>query len=194
MVFLTNHVINLIIGNVVKTPNWVEWFTCWQAVIQPDLVIWNTLRQFYRGDMNDSDTVVRVYAAMRQFFPGACHLVVAHDRKASADGEHDHDEAFAGSNAWRQLANVALHLRPTNDSEGALTLDYTKTQVSEKVPPLRLWLAPDGTQLSLSQGPTRTQLVMTLWEQAPSEGDKATWVGQRMGVSRATVNRLREHG
>lgn len=129
---------------------------------QPDLVIWNTLRQFYKGSNIDSDTVTRVYNAMYRAFPGAGHLMVAHDRKGSTDPDaprHD-DEDFAGSAAWRDLATIALHLVPRATKGGMyLSLEHTKSQVSELTDPLKLLLSPDGTGLSTTAHPLAPQLA-----------------------------------
>jgi RecA-family ATPase len=129
---------------------------------QPDLVIWNTLRQFYKGSNIDSDIVTRVYNAMYRAFPGAGHVMVAHDRKGSTDANataHE-DEDFAGSNAWRDLATVALHLVPRGTQAGPyLSLEHTKSQVSELTDPLKLTLAPNGTTLTPLTHPRQADLL-----------------------------------
>ena len=170
-------------------------FKTWRAQWEPDLVIWNTLRQFYKGNAIDSDTVTQVYNAMLQSFPKAGHWVSAHDRKTNTDSEaHEvDDEAFSGSAAWRDLAQVALHLVKVESKAGVLTLrlDHTKTQLSEQVHSIRLTLATNGTTVT-SNVPTLAR-VNELWQEAQVSGvsDIGTWVGERLNVSRRTVFRIK---
>ena len=170
-------------------------FKEWQKELQPELVIWNTLRQFYRGNAIDSDTVTQVYNAMLQSFPTAAHWVSAHDRKSSTDADtHEvEDEAFSGSAAWRDLAQVGLHLVKLESKGGVLTLrlDHTKTQLSEMVHPIRLTLAANGTTVT-SNVPSLAR-IDELWQEARSHGikDPETWVAEKLSISRATLFRIK---
>ena len=158
---------------------------------EPDLVIWNVLRQFYHGSANAGEMVPVVYGAMRTLYPQAGHVIVAHDRKSSSDPntiQHE-DEDFSGHAAWLDLATIGLHLkrRPTG-----LFLDHTKSQASEIVKGMSLDLDPDGTKIRSHHGAMRVRLE-ELWAQAPLKGDKSQWVADQMGIHRATVQRLKSH-
>ena len=157
---------------------------------KPELVIWNTLRQFYQAPNIDSDTVPKVYNAMYRAFPEAGHVVVAHDRKQGRnEDELDENEAFSGSAAWRDLATIALHVttRAHKGNGLGLTIKHTKSQVSELVEPLLAHLAPDGTRLAMLSD---WQLkIDTLWHQAPKGSNRAEWVAEKLGVSKRTVYR-----
>mgnify|MGYP001602315660 CR=1 FL=1 len=168
-------------------------FSTWRQQWEPDLVIWNTLRQFYKGNAIDSDTVGRVYSAMLRAFPFAGHWVSAHDRKINTDPSalNAADEEFAGSAAWRDLATVGLHLvKGGNKRVGAtLTLEHTKSQVSELMEPVRLVLGEDGTTLT-SALPTRAQIA-ALWEKCPEDQDRGTWTAHQLNISRRTLFRIK---
>ena len=157
---------------------------------EPDLVIWNVLRQFYRGSSVAGELVPAVYSAMRTIFPQAGHVVVGHDRKSSTDPEtrkHE-DEDFSGSSAWWDLATVGLHLIKR---AAYLELHHTKSQASEQVKAMTLDLDPNGTTIKSHHQAMRVRLD-ELWSQAPEKGDKAQWVAEQMGINRATVYRLKK--
>ena len=159
---------------------------------EPDLVIWNVLRQFYRGSGSASEIVPPVYGNMRSCFPHAGHVVVGHDRKSPTDAMVDvSDEDFSGSSAWWDLATVGLHLVQTNKKERTLKLHHTKSQASELIHPISLDLGEDGTQIS-SHSANQYAQVMELMTQAPEKGDKARWVAEQLGIGRATVFRILE--
>lgn len=170
-------------------------FRQWRTTWEPELVIWNTLRQFYKGNSIDSDTVTQVYNAMLTSFPKAGHWISAHDRKTNTDADSRiiEDEAFSGSGAWRDLAQVGLHLVKTGSEKGVihLRLDHTKTQLSEQVHSLKLTLEPNGTTIRSSL-PT-LERINELWEQARSQGikDPETWVAHELSISRATLFRIK---
>ena len=155
---------------------------------EPDLVIWNVLRQFYRGSSIAGEIVPVIYATMRGLFPQAGHVVVGHDRKSSLDptAAPHADEDFSGSSAWWDLATVGLHL--VKKSPG-LILYHTKSQASEMVAPMALDLHEDGTQIQSHHGSLHDRIEM-LWKEAP-KGDKAQWVAKQLGIHRATVFRLK---
>lgn len=153
---------------------------------EPDLVIWNVLRHFYRGSGNAGELVPSVYSAMRSLFPQAGHVVVGHDRKSSTDpdaAQHS-DEDFSGSSAWWDLATIGLHLVKRQ----TLEIHHTKSQASALQPILSIDLDPNGTVVKSHHESMRVRLE-ELWKQAPEKGDKAQWVADQMGVGRATVMR-----
>lgn len=104
-------------------------------MVSPELVIVNTLRKCYFGSDIDSQTPSRVYSLYQTCFPNAALVFVHHDRKdyrgAGAPGREDED--FAGSQAWINDAQVALHVRRLNDT--AYRVKHTKSQVSALQPP-----------------------------------------------------------
>jgi hypothetical protein len=171
-------------------------FKEWRKDFEPELVIWNTLRQFYKGSAIDSDTVTQVYNAMLQSFPKAAHWVSAHDRKSSTENDtHEvEDEAFSGSAAWRDLAQVGLHLVKIDQKAGVITLrlDHTKTQLSEMMHSIRLTLAANGTTITSNVPPL--ERIEELWQEARCQGIKEpdTWVAERLNISLSTLYRLKK--
>lgn len=160
----------------------------------PDLVVWNTLRQFYKGSNIDSDVITRVYNAMYRAFPDAGHLVVAHDRKQSVtDTPTPDEEAFSGSAAWRDLATVALHLVPRGTKGGtSLSLDHTKSQVSELTEPLKFLLDPNGTHLHVTPHPLYDRLRAFMDARGTDKLDETTvaLAEVALSVSRRTLFRI----
>jgi RecA-family ATPase len=170
-------------------------FATLQHSLNPDLVIWNTLRQFYTGTAIDSDTVTRVYNGMYRAFPNAGHLMVAHDRKGSLDPNAPtlEDEAFAGSAAWRDLATIALHLVPRGSKSGSyLTLEHTKSQVSELAEPLKLTLSKDGTLLTPHRHPLQDKVLAFLAHHGTTRwtSDLIKLAMTEFDTSRATLFRI----
>ena len=119
------------------------------AEVKPALVILNTLREIHTGDDIKSQTPQAVYRALREVFGPVALLVIHHDHKVPHEGsQRDPRESFAGSAAWLNHAQVGLHLVQAGTDDHTLALYHTKTQVTAKVPPLYLRLAPDGTTLT----------------------------------------------
>ena len=119
------------------------------------------------------------------------HVTLAGGREVF--GEVD-DEAFSGSAAWRDLAQVWLHLVKLESMASVLTLrlDHTKTQLSEQVHSIRLTLAANGTTIT-SNVPSLVR-IEELWQEARSQGikDPETWVAQQLNISRATLFRIKK--
>jgi|SoiMethySBSTD1v2_1073268.scaffolds.fasta_scaffold05364_33 RecA-family ATPase len=166
----------------------------YQAQLAPGLVIWNTLRQFYKGPANDSDTVPRVYGAMLRAFPQAGHLVIAHDKKAaSAEHPTPDEENFSGSGAWRDLATVALHLAPRGTVHGPyLALEHTKSQVSELCEPLKYTLDADGTRIHPLAHPLGPRLLTLMARRGVSvlDAETVTQAMKELKCSRKTLFRV----
>lgn len=120
----------------------------YQQKLNPVLVIWNTLRKVTTGiDLIDGDSASMVYSMMMRFFPNAGHFVNHHDKKSnfSKESRGDPDEAFSGSQAWLNDAQVGLHLLPVDKKLKKSRLEHTKSQLSELIEPLDLQLSEDGT-------------------------------------------------
>ena len=159
--------------------------------VKPGLVIVNTLRKVHWADDKESDVPSRVYTAFHGLFPGASILFVHHDKKTvlgPSGASTEADEAFSGSQAWLNDATVGLHL-VRHGAEGLLRLDHTKTQVSERKPPLMLVLAPDGTTLT-TQEEHHFKRLEAAWadlDPAWTKQAKVTAVRGQLGVSESTV-------
>jgi len=128
--------------------------------LNPALVIVNTLRKSHELDDKDSEVPARIYTAWRMIFPSSTLMFVHHDKKdPSSDVTSNPDQAFSGSQAWANDAQVALHItrgqkvRGPADEEGhsyertRVTVKMTKSQVSdhERFHPISLQLSSDGT-------------------------------------------------
>lgn len=166
------------------------------ATVKPILVIVNTLRKSHQGDDKSSEIPNQVYQALHKFFPHAAKLMVHHDRKANRDSTviEDPDQAFSGSQAWVNDAQVAWHLRSTDKKARKVTLEMTKSQVSALAEPLHLQLQEDGTNWTLQ---THALIVAAFKSLDPTQGLMIRYEGvaKRIGVSVSTVQRaLKEAG
>lgn len=110
--------------------------------VEPECVIWDTLRQIHRMDMNSDETPAWVYGTAKHLFPGVTHLFIHHDKKTIADQENlDPEESFRGSGAWLDHADVGLKLRAVGT--GRLILDFTKVRTCEPQSSLALSLSTE---------------------------------------------------
>lgn len=145
-----------------------------QKLVDPVLVIVNTLRKAHALDDKNSETPSQVYNAFRRFFPSATLFFVHHDKKESSDPYANPDQAFSGSAAWANDAQIALHItrmakkvkakdpdesedddvEPEAHEKSRVQVKMTKSQVSdhERYPPLILQLDSDGSNW-LETGP-----------------------------------------
>lgn len=120
-----------------------------QGSLRPRLVIVNTLRKAHTTDGNQGEVPAKVYGVWQRLFPDAAIVFVHHDKKSQiVDGVEmaGGDEAFAGTLAWLNDAQVGLHL----SSEGhkhkrRVKLDITGSQVGPMTEVLHLQLSEDGT-------------------------------------------------
>jgi hypothetical protein len=110
--------------------------------VDPVCVIWDTLRQIHRMDMNSDETPAWIYGTARHLLPHAAHLFIHHDKKTIAEQEDlDQDESFRGSGAWLDHADVGIKLRGVGT--GRLALDFTKVRTCEPLPSLALSLSTE---------------------------------------------------
>ena len=100
-----------------------------QDACKPEVVFWNTLRSLTRWDLSRGETVSNVYQTLRMCFPGAAHVIVHHNRKASTDPNATQlpEEDHSGSGAWRDTAQIVLHLRSRGTTTQTwLSLEHTR--------------------------------------------------------------------
>lgn len=88
------------------------------AKLEPDLVIFDTLRKVHKLKENESDTPSYVYGAGAQLFPRAARVWCHHDSKTykistgyGAVSARDPDENFRGSGAWLDDATIGITLQ-----------------------------------------------------------------------------------
>lgn len=97
--------------------------------LEPDLVVWDTLRKIHRGDSNVDDTASFVYGRAKELFPTATHCFVHHDKKTIAEQEKlEEEELYRGSGAWLDDADTGLHLKAIGT--GRMILTFTKTRTA----------------------------------------------------------------
>lgn len=171
--------------------------------VKPDLVILNTLRKLHDLDDKESRTPKVVYGFFQHLFPKSTLLFVHHERKQNVDPrmlQHDQED-YSGSKAWINDAQVGLHLKPHDSKELGgekkapnLNLFHVKSQVSEQLLPLPLYLEGDGTNLS---SPLYEELLK-VYEALGSEDfegvEKQVFddaMGKALGVSPTTAKRRR---
>jgi len=166
-----------------------------QSDIRPDLVILNTLRKLHAMDDKDSKTPTAVYSYFQHIFPQAALLFVHHEKKESQDPRalKLEGESFSGSRHWIDDAQVGLHLEKYSGNKTCnLRLHMRKSQVSELVKPLPLFLEKDGSNVS---SPLFDELFF-IYEQLNEDpgiprGDLDRLVAKKLGVSEMTARRRR---
>lgn len=115
-------------------------------MVEPDLIIWDTLRKIHRSSSNDDDVPSLVYGTAQWLFPDATHMFVHHDKKTVVDqAQLEKEEYFRGSGAWLDDADTGLHL--TSPSKGHLVLAFTKVRTCEDQDPIGLTLNKDALLL-----------------------------------------------
>lgn len=161
----------------------------------PDLVVFDSLRDLHGLDENDSTSPKLVYGAIKRLFPRPTAIVIAHDRKKSTAGIRHPDEETSGHGAWRNASDISWHLeRYYNHKEPFehyATLRSSKTRWSEKIPPIRLKMDYE-TLLMTATEMSPEQLVMTWVRENPELSERAV-VDRLLGgqkCSRATAYRL----
>lgn len=155
---------------------------------QPEVVFWNTLRSLTRQDLSKGETVSGFYTTIRVAFPGAAHVITHHNRKESTreDAVEIPEEDHSGSSGWRDIAQVALHLRKrVVGNKSYLSLEHTKTQGSPLMSPLRFTLDDDGTRLILDEKLARFKALVS---RVPAL--RETEVMAELSISRSTYFRL----
>lgn len=163
------------------------------AKLQPGLVIVNTLRKVYTADANESQVPSQVYGALQRFFPHSTILLVGHDRKATQDTGLPEEENHSGSQAWRNDAQVVLHLVKHGREPGIIRLNHTKSQVSELHAPLLMKLSEDGSHLGgLHEMTIRQTLdILASLPSGLSIKEQDIEIAKALGCSERTAQRRR---
>jgi hypothetical protein len=167
------------------------------ADLDPSVVFVNTLRKVHDMDDKESRTPRLVYSFFQNQFPSAAIFFTHHIRKRSTDPnaiEHE-KEGFSGSKHWLDDAQCGLELQTfrSKDAEN-LRLYHRKSQVSERLNPLPLWLLEDGTNL---RSPLYEQYlsVYDLMNSEAAEGmmakDLDLMIARQLSVSESTAKRRR---
>lgn len=120
--------------------------------INPDVVFIDTLRKAHVYDDKDSLAPRMVYGTFQEIFPRSALVFISHTKKAPINPNHIENvkENFSGSNHFLDDAQVGLRLEEyrRRGSKENLRLHHQKAQVSERLKPLPLILAKDGSHLS----------------------------------------------
>ena len=168
-----------------------------REVVKPDVVFFNTLRNTTLLPLEDGTTCRLVYGWARETFPGASLVFIHHPKKEPPSNVYlNMDEMFSGSNAWRNDAQIALHLRRTGRVKRRVQamLRMTGSQVGPIYSPLPMSLSVDG---STWDSPLFENLkaLKLLQEELGLEGhalDKAAVKAHIFGgITTARKNRLR---
>jgi hypothetical protein len=158
--------------------------------LSPELVIINTLRKVHYADDKESDVPVRVYGAFQDLFPHAALWFTHHDKKSGDPTiPRDPAEEHSGSAAWRNDAQVALHLVKNGAGKGVLRLDHTGSQVSELAEPIVLQLEDDGSNIGLHsrRRAGRVEAVYQALDPDLTVRERVTRTAHATGMSESTV-------
>lgn len=175
-------------------------FEAVQRNVFPDVVFVNTLRKVHDMDDKDSRTAKLVYSFFQKQFPQAALVFIHHIRKRAQDPKFiDHaKEGFSGAKNWLNDAQVGLHLEKYSGPKENLRLYHRKSQVSDLLKPLPLFLKRDGSTLT---SPLYEELLKTyeiLNDPPTHEEEKAFskmefdyFISKKLGTSPATAKRRR---
>jgi Trp operon repressor len=172
---------------VADTPDWHA-LRNEAAVFKPDVVFINTLRKAHAGSDIESHVPSEVYGRFQRLIPDAALVFIHHARKAKADDHTPSGEGFSGSQAWQNDAQVAARLYRSKPSEDGdlgthLGLDVTKSQVCATGELLRLYLQPDGVNLSVEE----VSEVMLHLIHSPHLSTRQ--LSEKLGVSQSSITR-----
>ena len=164
-----------------------------QTNLDPRLVIVNTLRKAFHADGNASEIPSQIYGIWRRLFPHATVVFVHHDKKSQiVEGVEiaGGDEAFSGTLAWLNDAQIGLHLT----SEGhkhkrRVKLEITGSQVGPMTEILHLQLNEDGTNFSCI-GPERIKEVFATLDVNLPKMTRYETVAKKLGYSVSTVRNV----
>jgi RecA-family ATPase len=172
-------------------------------MLNPKLVIVNTLRKAHAADDKESHVPSLVYGKWQEMYPGATILFVHHDKKSPKAGDdYDPNDSFSGNKAWANDAQVVLKLIKLGDHFGGddenggeeeykktkVSLRMTKSQVSdcELYPPLHLQLDTDGTNW-LETGPTAYRKFFSGLSLKLDRGERIKQTMQKFGMGRSAI-------
>ena len=196
------------ICNLTEDSKMAERLVYLQELLDPVMVVINTLRKAHNEDDKDSGTPSRVYGAWRAYFPEACLVFVHHDKKSPTDKKAtvDEDQMFSGSQHWANDAQVALHIKrakrgtgsatasPGNEGESKeyqktpIIVRMTKSQVSdhERFPALQMRLEPDGTNWT-EMGPAAYRVFYASLDKHMSYGAKVEAVMEQFDIGKSAA-------
>lgn len=168
------------------------------------LVVVDSLRDVFDGDMNNDDNPKKVYSIFQKWFRGATVVFLHHTRKAQiANGktvETNGDDEATGSKYWVNKAQVALYLKKVNES--VLQMKMGKSQCFEDWDaPIKMeldgafihdWNKTKAAQYSQTYSAAQQAVSSTdpNWG-SYDETEKDVAIGQHLGVSPRTVRRMK---
>lgn len=164
------------------------------AAEQPDLVIIDTLRESYRGDENDSDTLQQVMSTFTAVCRPAALLYVHHSKKPPTDGlAASHMDAGRGSSYISGAVDTIISLRasrPTVDkSTGELVTKGVLTFKGRAVSETDIKIVQDQSQFlwhlpEIVADPFKAALDLILEDPTyPTDKDRAQVLSDRFGKS-----------
>ena len=163
-----------------------------QARLRPRLVVVNTLRKAHHADANQSEVASKIYGIWRHLFPSSAIVFVHHDKKSQiVDGVElaGGDEAFSGTLAWLNDAQIGLHLSSDGHKhKRRVKLEITGSQVGPMTEVLHLQLNADGTNFS-NVGPEAIRQVFTQLDPTSPKMARYAQVATTLDVSETTVRR-----
>ncbi len=164
------------------------------SALQPKLVIVNTLRKVHTLEDINSRTANIVYSGFQRFFPHSCVLFIHHDRKQSTN-EHGQavaagDESFAGTQAFANDAQVALHMTQSGaaGANQGIQIEVTKSQLGPTGDKIKLKLSPDGVTW-LNTGAFSIKTAFDQLDATLPKMERYEIVARQLGVSIVTVRR-----
>src|SRR5207247_10650334 len=168
------------------------------SAMASELVLVESLRTCHHLDENDSNTPVRVYKAWQECFPGASLVFAHHDRKLLLEGsgpQRFRDEAFRGSSAWLDDADLGIHVvpeKPANElAELQVRLEFSKLRSGPMQPPMSVRFHEKTLLPYVADPSPETALKAKLLKEKLSKADAVKFLKQK-GISQSSAYRLVE--
>lgn len=133
--FILGTMRNCIMQHTTKVP-WVEYVN----EVQPDLIIFDTLRALHNLNENDSDVPRKVIKKCRDLLGSEATFVFIHHMRKDQPDQMNYLEDFRGSSAW--LADMDTVLKLTGVKTVKKKVTFAKTRTCESIDNKACWLNP----------------------------------------------------
>ena len=169
---------------------------------KPEFTIVESLHKCHGLDENSSNTPVAVYKAWQDTFEACSFMYAHHDRKVSAapkaTGEERammREEAFRGSSAWIDDADLGLHIVPENAARDLADLqvriEFTKVRSGPPQPPISVRFDAANAMMPYVHEPSAETALRIKLMQAPlSRKDAVDYLKIEHRMSQASAYRV----
>jgi hypothetical protein len=134
--------------------------------LDPDLVIWDTLRDLHTLDENASDTPKKVFDGVKLLVSSKpCNVFISHNRKGRTDSEGytiESDEELRGSSAWAATVDAMVEMSGKKDRVKKM-MTFTKARCMERPDPVAVQLNANTLLMELYRVGSESVRVAREW-------------------------------